>query len=46
MRPPDGNSIFRAYRYPSDYPGLAGKNLTPGMTLEELERQRPKAAGK
>ena len=34
-----GNSVFRAYRYPMDYPGLAGKDLTPGKTVEELERK-------
>jgi hypothetical protein len=31
-------SLFRAYRYAPDYPGLAGKVLTPGKTLEELQR--------
>ena len=36
-----GNSVFRAYRYAKDYPGLAGKDLTPGKTVEELERSRP-----
>ena len=36
-----GNSVFRAYRYAKDYPGLAGKDLTPGKTVEELERKRP-----
>ena len=35
-----GNSVFRAYRYARDYPGLAGKDLTPGKTVEELERGR------
>jgi len=30
-----GNSVFRAYRYAPDYPGLAGKDLKPGTTLEE-----------
>jgi hypothetical protein len=32
-RPGDGNMSFRAYRYPPDYPGLAGQNLTPGECL-------------
>jgi hypothetical protein len=31
-------SLFRAYRYASDYTGLAGKVLTPGKPLEELQR--------
>jgi hypothetical protein len=31
------NSLFRAYRYGPDYPGLAGKELNPGKTVEELE---------
>ena len=28
------NSNFRAYKYPSDYPGLEGVDLTPGATIE------------
>jgi hypothetical protein len=28
-----GTPIFRAYRYGPDYPGLAGKDLTPGKTI-------------
>jgi hypothetical protein len=28
-----GNAAFRAYRYPPDFPGFAGKNLTPGKCL-------------
>jgi hypothetical protein len=34
-----GNPVFRAYRYASDYPGLAKRDLTPGMTIEELQRK-------
>ena len=41
-----GNSVFRAYRYAKDYPGLAGKDLTPGKTVEELERKRPEEEAK
>jgi hypothetical protein len=33
------NSLFRAYRYGPDYPGLAGKELNPGKTVEELEAE-------
>ncbi len=29
-----GNDVFRAYRYAPDYPGLAGRDLTPGVPLE------------
>jgi len=29
-------SVFRAYRFAPDYPGLAGKNLEPGEPLEQL----------
>ena len=29
-----GNDVFRAYRYAPDYPGLAGRDLTPGGVLE------------
>jgi hypothetical protein len=36
-----GSAIFRAYRYGTDYPGLAGKDLTPGKTIEEVESQEP-----
>jgi hypothetical protein len=32
---PNPKSLFRAYRYAPDYPGLAEKDLTPGKTLEE-----------
>jgi hypothetical protein len=34
--PAGGGSLFRAYRYGRDYAGLAGKDLTPGKTIEEL----------
>ncbi len=30
----NGNQVFRAIRYASDYPGLAGRNLPPGPPLE------------
>lgn len=30
------NHVFRAYRYAADYPGLLGKDLTPGMTVEAM----------
>ena len=37
--PEDGrgrtNTVFRAYRYAPDYPGLEGKDLTPGDYLEQ-----------
>ncbi|HWY88789.1 MAG TPA: hypothetical protein VNX28_18905 [Gemmataceae bacterium] len=33
-----GSPIFRAYRYGRDFPGLAGRDLTPGKTIEELGR--------
>jgi hypothetical protein len=35
-----GNTLFRAYRYGADFPGLAGKDLKPGKTIEALEDQR------
>ena len=28
--------MFRSYRYPSDHPGLVGRDLKPGKTMEEL----------
>jgi hypothetical protein len=36
--PPGGDAVFRALRYGPDYPGLAGKTLTPGKTIEESLR--------
>jgi hypothetical protein len=35
------NAVFKIIRYPVDYPGLAGKDLTPkghlvGMTVTEI----------
>jgi len=40
--PPGGEGLFRAYRYAKDHPGLAGKDLTPGETIEELEKRKLK----
>ncbi|NLX94579.1 MAG: arylsulfotransferase (ASST) [Rhodopirellula sp.] len=34
--PPMGASLFAARRYAPDYPGLAGKDLTPGKTIEAM----------
>lgn len=28
------NAVFRVCRYAPDYPGLAGRNLTPGLPVE------------
>ena len=39
--PPGMNPLFRALRYGADYAGLAGKDLTPGKTIEELQSQVP-----
>jgi len=36
------NPIFRAYRYAPTYPGLANRELTPGMTIEELASKSAK----
>jgi Spy/CpxP family protein refolding chaperone len=41
MGPPGGSSLFRAYRYAADYSGLAGKDLKPGKTIEELQADEP-----
>jgi hypothetical protein len=35
--PQGGQPVFRAYRYGPDYPGLSGKDLIPGKTIEEME---------
>jgi Spy/CpxP family protein refolding chaperone len=42
--PGGGSSLFRSYRYAADYPAFAGKTLTPGKKLEELERPASGAA--
>jgi hypothetical protein len=34
---PGGSSLFRAPRYAPNFPGLAGKDLKPGKTVEELQ---------
>jgi hypothetical protein len=34
---PGGSSLFRSYRYTATYPGLVGRDLTPGKTIEELQ---------
>jgi hypothetical protein len=43
--PPGGpggaGSLFRANRYAPNYPGLVGRDLTPGKTLEELQPKQP-----
>jgi hypothetical protein len=36
-----GSPLFRAYRYGPKYKGLAGKELKPGKTLEELWAAKP-----
>jgi hypothetical protein len=35
--PPGGRPLFRAARYAASFPGFAGKHLTPGKPLEELQ---------
>ena len=32
-----GNAVYRSYRYAVDYPGLKGRALKPGQTVEELQ---------
>jgi hypothetical protein len=41
---PNPRSLFRAYRYGPEFPGLVGKELTPGKTLEE-HAAPPRAEG-
>jgi hypothetical protein len=38
--PPTGNTLFRALRYALDYPAFAGRTLTPGKTLVEIQQER------
>lgn len=30
----NGNSVFRAYRFPADHPAFVGKDMTPGLPIE------------
>jgi hypothetical protein len=39
--PPGGSAVFRAYRYGAGYAGLAGRDLAPGKTVEELQPKDP-----
>jgi hypothetical protein len=39
--PPGGQPLFRALRYATSFPGFAGRDLTPGKTLEELQPKEP-----
>jgi Spy/CpxP family protein refolding chaperone len=39
--PPVGALVFRAYRYPIDFRGFAGKKWVPGKSLEELQSKEP-----
>jgi hypothetical protein len=40
--PPGGAAVFRAYRRVPTYPGLIGKDLKPGKTIEELQAKGDK----
>ncbi|HVA46941.1 MAG TPA: aryl-sulfate sulfotransferase [Pirellulales bacterium] len=37
----DAMPVFRVYRCAANHAGLAGKNLVPGKTIEELEASEP-----
>jgi hypothetical protein len=43
--PVTNNSVFRAYRYASDYPGLEGQDLAPGDPLEQYTKPLPAPDG-
>ena len=40
-RSPGRTPLFRAFRYAASFPGFAGKKLTPGKSLEELQPKEP-----
>ena len=40
LRPVEA-TLFRAARYAPDYPGLAGKELKPGKTVEATQPKEP-----
>jgi hypothetical protein len=45
--PPGGSGLFRAPRYAPEFPGLAGKDLKPGKTIDELQaEEKPKEPAK
>ena len=39
--PPGGSPLFRAYRFAANFPGFAGRDMTPGKTLEEMQPKQP-----
>jgi hypothetical protein len=39
--PVGGSLVFRAYRYPLNFPGFIGKKWPPGKSLEESEPKEP-----
>lgn len=32
--------LFRAYRYPADFPGFKGEELKPGVKIEEIDLKK------
>ena len=43
--PVQSNAVFKARRYPLDYPGFAGRDLTPGEPVEGFTRPFPVPEG-
>jgi hypothetical protein len=39
------SAVFRVYRFGPSHPGLAGKDLTPGKMLEQVETKEPEKKG-
>jgi hypothetical protein len=37
--PPGGAPMFRSYRFAMSFPAFAGKNLKPGKTIEEVQKE-------
>jgi hypothetical protein len=37
-----GSPVFRAYRYAANHPGLVGRDLKPGKTVEEMQPKEEK----
>jgi hypothetical protein len=42
--PPGGQPLFRAYRFGVNHAAFAGRKLTPGKTIEELQQATEKKA--
>jgi hypothetical protein len=40
--PGGGGSLFRAYRFAANYPAFTGRDMKPGLTVEEMQAKKEK----